>query len=41
MHNIVFKHLKEKITLIRKEKATYAISIDFWKTHGNNLKSLA
>ena len=38
----IFEHLKEDITLIRKKKTTLtAIHIDFLKTHGNNLKSLA
>jgi len=41
MHNIIFEHLKNDVTLIRKENETTTINIDFWKTHRNNLKTSA
>ena len=42
MQNIIFYRILEDITLILKEKQTTAINIDFFfKTRGNNLKSLA
>ena len=41
IQNIIFEHLKEDITLIRKEKQTTAININFLKMRLNNLKSLA
>ena len=40
VQNTIFEHLKEDITLIRKEKTNH-IYIGFLKTRGNNLKSLA
>ena len=43
MHSIIFEHLKEDITLIGKEKNKQQslISFFFFKTRGDNLKSLA
>ena len=41
LRTFFFVHLKEDITLIRKEKQNTVINIDYLEMRGNNLKSLA